>query len=74
MDMHFEPCQCVVHAMRRIERTGNSEAQLFNHVIAKFPVRSEHLNEIIESYFLGAMQKIGKNDKKEYLKIHPEER
>ena len=73
MDINFEPCQCVVPAMRRIERTGNSEAQLFNHAIAKSPVRSEYLNETIKSQFLGAMRKIGKNDKQEYLKIHPEE-
>ena len=70
MDTAFEPCGCVVSAMKRDEGNGNSDAQLFNHVIAKSRVRSEHLNEIIKSRFSGAMRKIRTiiTDKKESLK------
>ena len=70
MDTVFEPCECVVPTMKRDEGTGNSDAQLFNHVIAKPRVRSEHLNGIIKSRFPGAMRKIRKviTDDKESLK------
>ena len=70
MDTAFEPWEYVVPAMKRDEGTGKSDAQLFNHVIAKPRVRSEHLNGIIKSRFPGAMRKIRKviTDDKESLK------
>ena len=43
MDTAFEPCEYMVPGTKRDKGTGNSDAQLFIHVIAKPRVRSEYL-------------------------------
>ena len=71
MDTAFEPCHCVVPAIKNNPGAVDHHDNIFfNYTIAKPRVKSEHINGIIKSRFPGVMRKLRKKitNKKKSLK------
>ena len=60
MDTAVEPCECVVPCIKKESGRISNVDIIFNQIIAKPRVRSEHLNGILKSRFPGIMRKIRK--------------